>query len=296
MDRRKLIAFGLVALLAATAGCSSQGSLSMEPADNETLTEEASLDDERLQPGTERALLDRVLANGSTTVTDTEPPFDRDLPFRHDGGFYNVSHTATGSQQGYEVTIPVDYNASSVSGDVVGYEELPAVDQTALEPLLTRPERPDGLLEPGYDTAIETAYTEPETEESVLVREQTYDAVRYEGETYPLETQTTPESLTVYRYESTLVAETVDGYAATLRDRYAFELSGLSEDERDVLESALDDTKRIDSDDNQGFDSLVDRFRDRQPVTGGGDSGTFLVRYDGQLYVTEINVGSYAEG
>ena len=296
MDRRTLVALGLVALLAATAGCSTQGSLGMEPADNETLVEAASFDDERLEPWTERALLDRVLANGTATAAGTEPPLDRDRSVRRDGGFYNVSHTATGTRPGYEVTIPVDYNASSVSGAVAAFQDLPAVDRTALEPLLSRPELLDGRLEPGYDLAIQTAYTESEAGESALVPNRTYDAVRYEGETYPVGTEATAERLTVYRYESALVAETVADYAAVLRDRHAFALSNLSADERDIVEAALDDTNRIDDDDSEAFESLVDRFRDYRPLADDGDRGTFVVRYDGQLYVAELDFGSYADG
>lgn len=295
MDRRKLLAFVLVALLAATAGCSSSGSISMDPVDDDSLAEQASNDLGILEPGQERLLVQAAIENDSTTAVGTSPPVDQQLPFRHEGAFYNISYAEAGTQSGYDVGLRIDYNASSVDGEVVDYEDLPAVDRTALEFLVTQADAPGPRLEPGYDFGLQRAYTQSEANTSVLAPDQTYDAVRYEGETYPIGVEVDSQTLTVYEYESTLVAENAAEYATALRDSYEFELSNLSDAERDVLENALNGTNYIDDSDNDGFDSLVDRFSGQQPVTEDDHSGHYVVRYEEQLYWVELQYGDYLD-
>jgi hypothetical protein len=105
MDRRKLLAFALVALLAATAGCSGEGSISMDPVDNNSLAEQASSDLDTLQPGQDRTLVRDAIRNGTATAVDDRPPVDQQT-FRYDGGFYDISYAAAGTQQGYAVDTP----------------------------------------------------------------------------------------------------------------------------------------------------------------------------------------------
>ena len=295
MDRRKLLAFALVALLAATAGCSGEGSISMDPADNSSLAEQASSDLDTLQPGQDRALVRDAIQNGTVTAVDDRPPVDQQQTFSYDGGFYDISYTETGTQQGYAVELRVDYNATTVEGAVIDYADLPAVDQRAVDGLLDRPEPPEDVLEPGYDFEVVGTYTENQTDPSVLVTDQEYDAVRYEGQTYPVGVEATQETLTVYQYNSTVVAESAGEYATALREQYGFELSGLSENERGVLESALNDTNYIEDSDNSGFDSLVDRFRTHQAVEETDHTGKYVVRYEGQVYWVEMDYGSYLD-
>ena len=295
MDRRKLLAFALVALLAATAGCSGEGSISMDPADNSSLAEQASSDLDTLQPGQDRALVRDAIQNGTVTAVDDRPPVDQQQTFSYDGGFYDISYTETGTQQGYAVELRVDYNATTVEGAVVDYADLPAVDQRAVDGLLDRPEPPEDVLEPGYDFEVVGTYTENQTDPSVLVTDQEYDAVRYEGETYPVGVEATQETLTVYQYNSTVVAESAGEYATSLREQYEFELSNLSENERGILENALNGTNYIDDSDNSGFDSLVDRFRTHQAVEETDHTGKYVVRYKGQVYWVEVDYGSYLD-
>jgi len=295
MDRRTVLGFALVTLLAVTAGCSAEGSLGMEPVDDEGLADEASNDLADQRPGRDSDVVIRSIQNGSATAVDDRPPVDEELPFRYRGRFYDVSYTEAGTKPGYHAGIEMDYNASSVEGEVVDYEELPAVDREALESLLTRTDMDEDLLEPGYDFGTGTTYTGADAESSVLVPTQEYDAVRYEGETYPIRVESESETLTVYRYESTLVAESAGEYGQQLREDYEFELSDLSDAEREVIDGALNDTNYIEDSDNEGFASLVERFRARDPVEGTDYRGSYVVRYDGQLYWAEMDYGSYVD-
>lgn len=295
MDSRTLLAFGLVALLAVTAGCSAEGSLSMQPVDDSELAAEASTELTEDPPDRDRAVARNAIANGSATAVGEHPPVDEALPFRHQGRFYAVNYTEADTKPGYEVNVRIDYNASSVDGEVVAYDDLSAVDRRLLDDALRRTDLPEERLQPGYDFGVGHTYTDGEADSSVLVGDHEYDAVRYEGEIYPIAVSVERTTLTVYRYEATVVANSSEAYARQLRDRYEFELSGLSDGEREIVEDALNDTSYMENDDNEAFASLVDRFRAHEPVEETEYRGSYVVRYDGQLYWAEMHYGSYVE-
>jgi hypothetical protein len=292
MRSRLYFGIALVALLAVTAGCSADGSLSMDPVDDAALAEEASVDlpDE---PDGDGAVVRRAVENGTATAVGERPPVTEELPFRHEGRFYAVTHTTAGTEPGHEVTVRVDYNASSVEGDVVDYGDLPAVDRRLLADALERTEFPEERLQPGYDFGVGDTYTDGEGESSAFVAGRTVDAVRYEGEVYPVDVRVEETTLTVYRYEATPVADSPAAYGRHLRETYAFTLSGLSDAEREVVESARNDTHYVEGTDEEGFASLVDRFRDRSAVQETDYRGSYVVRYEGQLYWVEMRYGSY---
>ncbi|WP_459191314.1 hypothetical protein [Halosimplex sp. J119] len=294
MRRKTVFAIVLLGLLAGLSGCSANGSLSMNPVNDTELAEEAShpAPTDTSADGDD-ALIRNAIENGTATVADDDPPVDQQLPFRHDGRFYALEYTENGTEPGYDVEIRIDLNASSVDGTVVDYEELPAVDRATLESSLSF-NHSDAILEPGYDIGAGATYTEADVESSVLVRIQEYDAVRYEGKVYPIDANTEQETLTVYRYEAREVAESHGAYAASLRERYEFELTNLSQDERDIVDESIDDTYWVEDGDNEAFDSLVDRFRDHEAVEETDHDGSYVVRYDGDLYWTEVDYGSYA--
>jgi len=295
MNRRFVFGLALVALLAVTAGCSADGSLSMEPVDDRELAEEASMELPEEPDAGDEALIARAIENGTATVVEQRPPVVEQTPFRYEGRFYAVNHTEVGTESGHEVDVRIDFNASSVEGEVVDYEDLPAVDRRLLADVLERSNVPDERLQPGYDFGTGEIYTETEGESSVFVGEPTVDAVRYEGEAYPVEVDVEATTLTVYRYEATTVAESPESYANQLREQYAFTLSGLSEAEESVVAEARNGTFYAENEDNEGFASLVSRFRDRQAVEETDYDGSYVVRYDGQLYWIEMNYGSYDE-
>ncbi|QLH83917.1 hypothetical protein [Halosimplex pelagicum] len=294
MRRRTVLALALVTLLAGLSGCSAAGSLSLTPVDDRALAEEASHPAPTdAPPDDDERVVQRAIENGTATAVGDHPPVDERLPFRHDGRFYAVEHAENGTASGYDVGIRIDFNASSVDGTVVDYEELPAVDRETLEFVLSQGPPDEDGLEPGYDFGVGATYTESDAESSVLVPTQEYDAVRYEGEAYPIDVEAERTELTVYRYEASEVAESHEAYAESLRDRYEFELSGLSDTERTVVEDALNGTNYIEDSDNEAFDSLVDRFRAQEAVEETDYRGSYVVRYDGRLYWAEMDYGSY---
>jgi hypothetical protein len=296
MRHRTALALALVALLAGLSGCSAEGSLSLTPVDDRALAEEASHALPTDAPSDEdERVVRRAVENGTATAVGADPPVNESLPFRHDGRFYAVGYAENGTEPGYDVGIRIDFNASSVDGAVVDYEELPVVDRDTLEFVLTQRPPDEDALEPGYDFGVGAVYTESDAESSVLVPTQEYDAVRYEGEIYPVDVEAERTELTVYRYEAELVAESHEVYADSLRERYEFELSGLSQGERDLVNGSLNGTYWVEDSDNEAFDALVDRFRAHEPVEETDYGGFYVVRYDGERYWAEIDYGSYVD-
>jgi hypothetical protein len=294
MERRLPVAVALLAVTLALAGCAHpSGSMSMRPVDDAGLAEEASREvpDPEDHLRGDGSVVRRAIENGSATAVGPRPPVESGLPFRHEGQFYNLSRTVVDTTPGYRVGIRIDYNASSVDGDVIAYEDLPAVDRGRLAPLMDSSR--EGR-EPGYDMGIGVTYSEAEAGSSVLVPDQRYDAVRYEGETFPIDVEG-PERVELkrYRYDATLVAESPEAYGSGRREEYAFTLSGLSEAERGVVEESLNSTYYADSTDDEGFGSLVERFQSRRAVRADEFGGSWVVRYDGRVYWVEMDYGAF---
>lgn len=297
--RRHVLAVALLAVLALLAGCSAAGSLELHPVDDASLAERASRDvpdDGIAGPDSERspgAVVRSAVENGSTTVTGLSPPVTRGLPFAYRGAYYALSHAAVSEQSATVVGVAVDYNASNATGTAVPYSDLPEPDREALGALL--PPR-DGHREPGTDVGVGATYTEAELNQSVLAPAQEYDAVLYEGERYPVTVEDPREAtVTTYRYTATRVAPNASAYAAHLREAYAFTLEGLPDAQQSVVEAATKGTYYADSTDDDAFVAVVDRFRAHDAVAADGESGTWVVRYRGTLYVAELRYGAFDE-
>lgn len=301
MQRRCLLALGALVVMALLAGCSAPGSLEMRPVTDAELATEAS---RTIEPGSAphvrtdrppRAVVNASVANGSTTVTAVEPPVAEGLPVAADGAYYDLTWTVVDERPASIVPIGIDYNASAPSGTAIAYGELPRVDREALAALLPQrgPARTDGI-----DAGFEAVYTAAETDESVLVPAQRYDVVVYEGERYPIEVEPTRETtLSTYRYEATRVADDAGTYASHLRERYTFALSNLTDAERSVVGAAVaNGTYYAESDDDAGFASVLERFRDREAIAEDGASGLWLVRYEGERYLARLRYGGFLGG
>lgn len=305
MQRRILALVALLAL-AALAGCAhSEGRLGMTAVDGPGLADQASesAEDDESDPGryrlAERLLIRSAIENVSAYENDTDPPVDPDLPVEYDGRYYALTHESVGTVPGQQFQIGVDYNASDVSGDRIDYESLPRVDRLAIRSEVVDPIEDPKRLEPGTDSYTIESYTDAEAERSVLVPTTQYDVVVYEGEAYPLRVRNRGnEDLTTYRYTSRFVAESPDVYASMLRERYAFTIGNVSEEEASVLDSAIeheDERYYADSTADEGFEALVDRFLERTAVRKNTEyhSGSWIARYDGQLYWIEMDYGSF---
>jgi len=91
------------------------------------------------------------------------------------------------------------------------------------------------------------------------------------------------------QYTATVVADSAETYAQQLRSTYVFELSGLSDAERSVVTEAINDTYYAESDTDDGFQSVLERFHRHAAVERNEYRGTWLVRYDGAVYVADLS-------
>lgn len=295
MGSRRWIATVIVVLTMVLAGCNGHaaGRLTMTPVDDAALADRASSELDATDPfeTMEAGIIREAIEAGSTTRNASRSFVHADRPFQYDGAYYNVSYEVIGQVPGYAGGVRIDYNTSAAAGTAIAFADLPAVDQRRLAPLFEDQYRDDGE---GFDIGIPVSYTEAEADESVLVPDQEYDVVVYEGESYRIGTDDVRQrSLDTYRYEATKLADSDRELATLITDRYAFTLSGLSSDERDVVDSALDDTYRAESSDDEAFAGVVDQFRAHEAVRADSYSGEWIVVYDGQRYWGDLDYGGF---
>lgn len=297
MRTRTLGVLALLTVLAVGAGCSSPGSIQMEAVNDTALADRASrsLMDLRPRPNaaerTPREIVRAAIENGSTTVTAPSPPVDIDLPVAYEGGYYNLSATVVDEREANAVTITVDYNTTQSNGTAIALEELPEADQSALAALF--PQRVP--QEEGEEFGVGAIYTDAELNDSVLAPVQQYDAVIVDGQRYAIEVGEV-ESVTVatYRYTTSLVAESAAAYAQQLEAAHAFPLSNLTDGERSVLETAIEEgSYYAESTDDEAFESLLRTIRPHDAIVKDRASGLWLLRYEGELYIADLRFGGF---
>ncbi len=291
MKRRALAALGLLALVA-LAGCSAAGSLSMEEASDAEIAETASHPAivENPVPDNDRAVVRRAVENGSATATARNPPVERDLPFAYEGRYYAIDWNVTGTEPGTAVDVAVDYNGTAPAEETVAFEALSERDRKLLGGLF--PPRTDRRKD-GYEIGVGGTYTLPETDRSVLLSGE-YSAVRYNGTVYPFEVRD-QEGVTLnrYRYTASIVADSTAEYADQLREEHLFTLSGLSEAERSVVSEAIDDGNYYAESDDEAFRGVLETFDGRSAIEADEYDGTWLVRYEGEVYVVRLSYGGF---
>jgi hypothetical protein len=280
MKRRQVLAGAAGALSVALAGCADPTAvLTMTAVSDEEIAERASTS----PSDSESTRIVRSAAeNGSATASGTRPPLGVDRTVAFDGAYYDLSRSETPIDDRLRVTIRVDPGESASDAATVAFEELPEVDRELLGRLVPPPEGRDGAV------GASAVYDDADREASALVPESDYGAVERDGERYPFEVIGRDEVDTYeYRYEATRVAEDAAAFADRVRSEYLFELSGLSDAERDIVDEAIDGGY-YDGSVSDAFSSLAERFRAHDAVEPSDWGGEFLVRYDGTDYWADL--------
>jgi hypothetical protein len=73
-----------------------------------------------------------------------------------------------------------------------------------------------------------------------------------------------------------------------LREQYLFVLSDLSEAERSIVESAIEDSYYPEDEMPEAFTGMTVRFRDHDAIEADEYGGTWLVRYEGAVYWANV--------
>jgi hypothetical protein len=283
MRRRHYLATAAAFLAGPLAGCAHP---------NAVLVMSSVTDDEiatRASRGVEddpedRRIVAGAVENGTANVSDSSPPLDTDQPVEFEGRYYELTATETARRETTRYFVTVEYTAGTATpGDrTIAYDDLPAVDREALEEVFPPPEDAD-------DRAVGVRWdgTDADREASVLVPESEYDAIAYEGDSYPVETEQRSGTESDYRYEAREIAAGPDEFATALKERYLFTLSGLPEAERDLVAEAIDGGY-YEGSANDAFTSLARRFRAHEGIETHESGGDYLVRYDGTVYWADL--------
>lgn len=287
--RSAVIPLAIVALLA-LAGCAEPaGSLRMTEVDDSELADRTSRPTsggEDFPAIRQQVVVSAAIENGSVTVADLRPLVHTDLPYRHQNRYYDVRRASQTAVQGVELTIAVDANASEPTGPGIAFRDLDRADQRRLRPFLEHDARE---LVQGTDYRFPVALR-ADAESKILQHAGSSVVVAYDGSEYVLEIGS-PEETTVHlqTYTATLRAESTEAYASSLRRNYTVDLSDAEGAERSVLESAAGDSYYAEDTDDQAFANVIDRLRREPAIRREDASGTWLVRFDGAVYLTEAN-------
>lgn len=283
MRRRQVLASGTALLSAGVAGCNHPSVvLDMDDATAEDIADEMST---TADPDSEEyTVVSSARENGSVTRRGRYGLFVRTDTVRVEDSFYDVTETELESSEVtvYDVLVdflPVD---STSELDEIEYSDLPEMDRQRLDRIASEDDPPD---QDGFETVIEYGTAEEVGNGSVFVPEHQYDIVVHEGDRYrvAVHSQTVPEI--EYRYEVTEVASTVELFADRVRERYLFGLTALSDAERSVVEEAIADGYFQDDD---SFQSVVDRIRERDGLSVADSHGTWLLEYESDEYLAYV--------
>ena len=284
MRRRHYLASAAALLAGPLAGCAHPNAvLRMNEATDEEIAERASAD--VAHDDEARRIVSDLLENGSATATGASSPVPTDRPVEYEGRYYalTVYETNRGKRTRYGLVVELSPETPTSGGNAVEYEDLPEVDRKYLDSLLP-PERDGGE---GRDEHAVQWYSEAETDRSALLPDLAYDAVVYDGERYAIGVDEQTRTESEYRYEAEMVAGNASAYAASVRAEYAFTLSGLSEEEREIVAEAIDGGY-YEGGANGAFSSLARRFREHEGLDTDEWGGYFLVRYEGTLYLADL--------
>jgi hypothetical protein len=269
------VAGGSVVVL---AGCADpQAVLELDEVSDAELADRVALD-------SDDEVVRRTVENGSYTtegdLSGLEAPMG-ERPVVHNGTYYYLSFESevVSEERLYALRVE-NVGSSSVDGEL-SYDELPEGDREALSRVFDE----EGTGEEGFEGGAEYPYAEDEYERSELVDGATvvYNGSRYEVEGEQLEVMERNE----YTYTAEEVAEDADAFADWARDEYGFVLDGLSEEERGIVEDAIDGGY-YEGSASDGFESLVNRFVEHEAVIRDEYRGEWVVEYEGTTYYAEL--------
>lgn len=285
MRRRHYLASAAALLAGPLAGCAHPNAvLVMDEVSDAEIADRASRSVDG-HPEFE-TLVAEAVENGSANASGNSPPLDTDQPVEYSGRYYELTATEMDSRETTQYGLSVDLTPTSETpdGEVVAFEDLPEVDRDVLDELL--PDEGEASDDRG-DERVVRFYSEAMAEDSALVPDGGYDAVVYEGERYAIDVKERTRTESDYRYEAEEVAASAGEYGASVREEYAFTLSGLSDAERDVVREAIEDGYYEGSADD-AFSSVARRFRDHPGFDTGEWGGEWVVRYDGTVYWADL--------
>lgn len=296
---RPTAALLLLALAAVTAGCAAPGTVTMDRVDDDRLAERAHRSLAAIEDDHDEdrfaALVREAIANGSSVTGERrDPPLDTTYPLKTRSGYYVVDRARRWNGSATIVDVQIDYNGTAPRDERIAWEELPPGDREAVTRAVEEQRSPHVTLEPGTDTAVEVSYTDVERNASVLLHGEPR-AVVHDDTVYPVVLDPGHRADVVrYRYTARRVADDDADFARWLKRERMFLLDDLTDDERRIVEAAIDDGYQAGDTDDTAFQSLVDRFRRHEPVEiREGNGAQYVVRYRDRTYWVRMRFEGY---
>ena len=307
--RRRQVLGGVAAVLSATvAGCEGHSpSLEMRETSDSGLRSDAvrsvSSDTtaDRLRPIVE------TIENGTNELQKNElhsydprpPVYPAEpavapfvgRPIEYEGTYYAlpVTETIERTLTNVEVRIGTGETASDDAPNAVEFGDLPAVDRDALDDELPPVSEDRNAESDDQSYMRRLVYGPQEAEASTLVSGPDYDAIVRDDRRYSITVTGRGEGTGYsYRYEADPVASTDDEFLRWLRSEYRYELTGLPEDEREIVAEAVEEHRYAGSDSDAAFVSLSEQFLSEPALHREDGSGKWFVRYDGSEYIAKL--------
>lgn len=234
-------------------------------------------------------LLDRIL-DGGTAIEATEPPFPGNEHLVYDAIVYQLSYDVTERTPAVRYSVRIDIvEGSPDESETIHFAQLPAVDREKLT---------EYGFEDGDPIGIGTTvlYTNAERDQSVLVPDSEYSVIVWEnGERAEwIVDRARDTTLQTYQYTAEQVATAAE-YGQQMRERFAFELSGLSDAQRDIVKTAIEDGRYgvgADERPSSAFLAIIDRFRehkrahrlDADAENDDNQREPYIIEYENDVY------------
>jgi predicted DNA binding protein len=222
-----------------------------------------------------------LFENGTYRRTGRWEEVNTDLRYVYEGEYYRLDAETSPAPPDVVHIVEAEYVGDEKVEGETEYDELPEVDREALS-FLTSAE----LTEGSYESSVEHLYEAGADEESAIVSGTTVVVV--DGRRFSVETE---ESQVLDRQEFDYTAEKIassqDEFVSWLKEEYMFELSGLSDEERAIVEKAIEEGYYENSSE-EAFESLVNRFQEHDAVEPEEEGGYWIVEYEGTTYWTDL--------
>ncbi|MCW8172537.1 hypothetical protein D8S78_09565 [Natrialba swarupiae] len=239
--------------------------MTMTPVEtDEEIGAEATLSIESDRDSETTALLEAAHTDGEATVDGERPPFRPDRPLEFRGAVFEASLAVVDerTETGYVVTATV--GSEDVGDPEIAFEDLPAVDRSALEALPERVDAHQGGDDPETGAVFEYD-RDVDLEASALVPDSDYQVIEVDGESVEVESRETETAVHTYRYELEEQASSVAEYGTQLRRRTVV-LDSLTDDERELVEEAIEDGRAVVDRDDEAFVSVGERLLEEEPI------------------------------
>jgi hypothetical protein len=280
MDRRTFLATAGTALLAPLAGCAPPGpGIRVESADDAELGERVARPFDSLRPELRPTITEGTTVTGRGRTT----PVAAGTTVAYEGAVYELTTTVTAEEPARIYGISVETPDENATGGRA-YADLPPIDRERVGPLLDEfDEAPSD--EEDVSVSDPVLYNRSAAEASALVDEESEVLLTRGGRRYRVAVRG-GEDVTEQQYRITASrrADTLAAYGRQVRSEWAFDLTGLSEAEAQLLDDARGETYYVDEEDEEAaYRSLLRRLREHDPIPPADHQETYVVRYDGEV-------------